>query len=52
MLVYANICLMLLIVSENVELNPGPSKKCIKCETFVPNRTMTCVSVWTCIKKA
>ncbi len=32
-----------MIVSGNVELNPGPYKKCLKCETLVPNRTMACV---------
>ena len=35
LIVYANVVGMLLIVSGNVELNPGPFKKCSKCETFV-----------------
>ena len=28
------------IVSSDVELNPGPSKTCLKCEKSVPNRTI------------
>ena len=40
LLVYASIIGMMLIMSGNVGLNPGPSKKCPKCEAFVPNRTM------------
>ena len=42
LLVYKNVCEKLLIVSGNVEMNPGPSKTCPKCEKSVPNRTMVC----------
>ena len=42
LLVYKDICEKLLIVSGNVEMNPGPSKTCPKCEKSVPNRTMVC----------
>ena len=41
LLVYKNICeTLLIIVSGDVELNPGPSKTCPKCEKSVSNRTM------------
>ena len=33
LLVYLNMCAMLLIVSGNIELNPGP-KKCPQCENL------------------
>ena len=33
---------MLLIVSGNVELNPGPTKKCPKCNDFVANCVKKC----------
>ena len=42
LLVYKDICEKLLIVSGNVEMNPGPSKVCPKCEKSVANRTMVC----------
>ena len=42
LLVYKDICGKLLIVSGDVEINPGPSKTCPKCEKSVPNRTMVC----------
>ncbi len=32
---------MLLIVSGDVELNPGPFKKCLKYETLVPNKSIS-----------
>ena len=32
---------LLLIVSENVDLNPGPMKKCPKCEKMMPTRSNT-----------
>ena len=32
----------LLIESENVELNPGPMKKCPICEKMVPTRFNNC----------
>ena len=35
-------CETLLIVSGDVELNPGPSKACLKCEKSVHNRTIVC----------
>ena len=38
LLVTALIIAMLLIVSGNVELNPGPMKKCPKCEKMMPTR--------------
>ena len=38
-IVYTSIIGMLLIVSGNVELNPGPYKKCPKCECSVGTRT-------------
>ena len=41
-IVYASIIGMLLIVSGNVELNPGPNKKCPKCECSVGPRTKKC----------
>ena len=41
LLVYKNVCEKLLI-SGNVETNPGPSKTCPKCEKSVPNGTMVC----------
>ena len=33
---------LLLIVSGNVELNPGPMKKCLKCEKMMPTRSNNC----------
>ena len=43
MIVCAGIVIgLLLIMSGNVELNPGPFKKCPKCESFVATRTMNC----------
>ena len=33
---------LLLIVSGDLEVNPGPSKKCPKCEAFVSNRAIKC----------
>ena len=42
LLVYASIVAMLLIVSGDVELNPGPCKKCPKCESMVSNRMINC----------
>ena len=33
---------LLLIMSGNVELSPGPFKKCPKCENFVATRTGNC----------
>ena len=33
---------MLLIVSGNVEFNPGHFKKCTKCDNSVPTRLMKC----------
>ena len=33
---------VLLIVSGNVELNPGPMKKCPKCEKMMPTRSNNC----------
>ncbi len=41
-IVYTSIIGMLLIVSGNVELNPGPYKKCPKCECSVGTRTKKC----------
>ena len=41
-LVYKDICDKLLIVSGDVEINPGPSKTCPKCDKSVPNRTIVC----------
>ena len=35
LLVTALIIALLLIVSGNVELNPGPMKKCLKCENMM-----------------
>ena len=35
LLVTASIIALLLIVSGNVELNPGPMKKCLKCEKMM-----------------
>ena len=35
----------LLIVSENVELNPGPTKKCPKCNDFVANHVKNVIVV-------
>ena len=40
LLVYKIICETLLIVSFDVELNPGPSKTCPKFEKSVPDRTI------------
>ena len=42
LIVYANIIAMLLIVSGDVELNPGPTKKCPNCNDFVANRVKKC----------
>ena len=42
LIVYTNIIAMLLIVSGNVELNPGPTKKCPKYENSVANRVKKC----------
>ena len=39
LLVTALIIALLLVVRENVELNPGPIKKCPKCEKMLPNRS-------------
>ena len=36
------IALLLIIVSGNVELNPGPMKKCPKCEKVMPTRSNNC----------
>ena len=36
LLVTALIIALLLVVSGNVELNPGPMKKCLKCEKMMP----------------
>ena len=38
LLVTASIVALLLIVSGNVELNPGPMKRCPKCEKMMPTR--------------
>ena len=38
LLVTALIIALLLIVSGNVRLNPGPMKKCPKCEKMMPTR--------------
>jgi hypothetical protein len=38
----ASIVGMLLFMSGDVELNPGPCKICPKCESMVPNRTINC----------
>ena len=38
LLVTALIIALLLIVSGNVEMNPGPMKKCPKCEKMMPTR--------------
>ena len=38
LLVTALIIVLFLIVSGNVELNPGPMKKCLKCEKMMPTR--------------
>ena len=40
--VTALIIALLLIVSGNVELNPGPMKKCPKCEKMMPTRSNNC----------
>ena len=42
LLVTALIIALLLIVSENVELNPGPVKNCPKCEKMMPTRSNNC----------
>ena len=42
LLVTALIIALLLIVSGNVELNPGPMKKCPKCEKMMPPRSNNC----------
>ena len=41
LLVTSLIVALLLIVSENVELNPGTMKKCPKCEKIIPTRSNT-----------
>ena len=41
-LVTALIIALLLIVSGNVELNPGPMKKCPKCKKMMPPRSNNC----------
>ncbi len=41
-IVYTSTIGMLLIVSGNVELNPGPYKKYPKCECSVGTRTKKC----------
>ena len=38
LLVTALIIALLLIVRENVELNPGPMEKCPKCKKMMPTR--------------
>ena len=38
----ALIIALLLIVSGNVKLNPGPMKKCPKCENMMPTRSNNC----------
>ena len=40
--VTASIIGLLLIVSGNVELNPRPIKKCMKCEKMMPTRSNNC----------
>ena len=45
LIVYTKIIAMLLIVSVNVELNPGPTKKCPKCENSVANRVKIVIVV-------
>ena len=42
LLVTALIISSLLIVRENVELNPGTMKKCPKCEKMMPSRSNNC----------
>ena len=42
LLVTALIIALLLIVSGNVELNPGPMKKCPKCEKMMSTRSNNC----------
>ena len=42
LLVTALVTALLLIVSGNVELNPGPMKKCLKCENLMPTRFNNC----------
>ena len=42
LLVTALIIALLLIVSGNVELNPGPMKKCPKCEKMMPTKVVLC----------
>ena len=39
---FTYICLCSYNVIDHVELNPGPCKKCPKCEELVPNRTINC----------
>ena len=41
LLVTALIIALLLIVSRNSKLNPGPMKKCPKCEKMMPTRSNT-----------
>ena len=42
LLVRMNTCAMFLVVSGNIELNPGPTKKCPQCEKYVNSNTITC----------
>ena len=42
LLVTALIIALLLIVNGNVELNPGPTKKCPKCEKMMPTIIIYC----------
>ena len=42
LIMIALIIALLLIVSGNVELNPGPMKKCLKCEKMMPTRSNNC----------
>ena len=42
LIVTAIIIALLLIVGGNVELNPGPMKKCSKCEKMIPTRSNNC----------
>ena len=45
LLVTALIIALSLIVSGNVELNPGPMKKCLKCEKMTPPRIIVRVVI-------
>ena len=46
LLVTALIIALSLIASGNVELNPGPMKKCPKCEKMVPTRFSVSPKGW------